>query len=250
VPRSRHADQSWGTRVPQPSALVAPFLVVAAIASSAPSLGAEPGDADRGAQLFGRACAACHSLQPGRSKTGPSLASVVGRQAGALPEFHRYSPALKGSGVTWDLAALDTWLTDPQTFIPGNRMPFRGIPDAQARADIIAFLAEPASEQATAREGGMGGMMGGGDELPDLKLAGPENQVTAIRHCGDTYTVATADGQEEPFWEFNLRFKTDGSDRGPTPGKPVIVGTNMSGDRAAVVFAAPAEISPFIQPGC
>jgi cytochrome c len=178
------------------------------------------------------------------------LASVVGRQVGALPEFHRYSPALKGSGATWDPAALDAWLTDPQAFIPGNHMPFRGIPDAQARADIIAFLAKPASEQTTAREGGMGGMMGGGDELPDLKLAGPENQVAAIRHCGDTYTVATADGQEEPFWEFNLRFKTDGSDRGPAPGKPVIVGTNMSGDRAAVVFAAPAEISPFIQPGC
>jgi cytochrome c len=212
--------------------------------------GAEPGDVDRGAQLLSRACAACHSLQPGRNKTGPSLADVVGRQAGTLADFRRYSPALKGSGVVWNQATLDAWLTNPQGFIPGNRMPFRGLPDAQARADIVAFLAAPASEQAAAREGGTGGMMGGGDELPDLKLAGPENQVAAIRHCGDTYAVTTADGQEEPFWEFNLRFKTDGSDRGPAPGKPVIVGTNMSGDRAAVVFAAPAEISPFIQPGC
>jgi len=225
-------------------------LSVAAFAMSAPVRGAEPGDADRGAQLFGRACAACHSLQPGRNKTGPSLADVIGRKAGDLPSFHRYSPALKGSGAVWSSSMLDAWLTDPQAFIPGNRMPFRGLPDAQARADIIAFLAASPSEQAAAREGGMGGMMGGGDELPDLKLAGPENQVTAIRHCGDTYTVATADGQEEPFWEFNLRFKTDGSDRGAAPGKPVIVGTNMSGDRAAVVFSAPTEISPFIQPGC
>src|SRR5205085_7425476 len=119
-----------------------------------------------------------------------------------------------------------------------------GIPDAQARADIVAYLAAPAAEQAAGKPGDMGGMMGGGDELPDLKTAGPENQVTTIRYCSDTYTVATADGQEEPFWEFNLRFKTDGSDRGPAPGKPVIVGTNMSGDRAAVVFAAPAEVSP------
>jgi cytochrome c len=221
---------------------------------AAPAGGAETGDPARGADLFGRACAACHSLQPGRNKTGPSLAGVVGRKAGDLPSFHRYSPALKNSGVTWDPAALDAWIKDPQAFIPGNRMPFRGIPDAQARADIVAYLAAPAAEQAAGKPGGMGGMMGGmmggGDELPDLKAAGPGNQVTAIRYCGDTYTVATADGQEEPFWEFNLRFKTDGSDRGPAPGKPVIVGTNMSGDRAAVVFAAPAEISPFLQPGC
>jgi cytochrome c len=224
---------------------------VAAIAVAPSARGVVPGDAAHGGDLFGRACAACHSLQPGRNKTGPSLAGVVGRKAGDLASFHRYSPALKGSGVTWDPVALDAWLTNPQAFIPNNRMPFRGIPDAQARADIIAFLAAPAAEQAAASKGGMtGGMMGGGDELPDLKAAGPENQVTAIRHCGDTYTVATADGQEEPFWEFNLRFKTDGSDRGPAPGKPVIVGTNMSGDRAAVVFAAPAEISPFVQPSC
>ena len=64
--------------------------------------------------------------------------------------------------MTWDQPALDAWLTNPQGFIPGNRMPFRGVPDAQARADIIAFLATPASEQAAARKGSMGGMMGAG----------------------------------------------------------------------------------------
>src|SRR5690242_20435614 len=128
-------------RVSRPFTLLALSLSVAAFAMSAPVRGAEPGDADRGAHLFGRACAACHSLQPGRNKTGPSLADVIGRKAGDLPSFHRYSPALKGSGVVWSSSTLDAWLTDPQAFIPGNRMPFRGLPDAQARADIIAFLA-------------------------------------------------------------------------------------------------------------
>jgi cytochrome c len=74
--------------------------------------------------------------------------------------------------------------------------------------------------------------------------------VTAIRYCGDTYTVATADGQEEPFWEFNLRFKTDGSADGPAAGKPVIVQTGMQGDRAAVIFSRPDEISGFIRREC
>lgn len=57
-------------------------------------------------------------------------------------------------------------------------------------------------------------------------------------------------GEIIPFWEFNLRFKTDGSDHGPEPGKPVIVGTGMGGDRAAVVFSAPSEISASIAAKC
>jgi cytochrome c len=85
---------------------------------------------------------------------------------------------------------------------------------------------------------------------PPLKTAEPASRVTAIRYCGDTYEVTTADGASEPFWEFNLRFKTDGSDRGPHPGEPVIVGTHMMGDRASVVFAAPKEISAFIKDEC
>jgi cytochrome c len=51
-------------------------------------------------------------------------------------------------------------------------------------------------------------------------------------------------------WEFNLRLKTDSSNDGPQAGKPVIVGTGMQGDRAAVVFAAPEEISAFIKSAC
>jgi len=53
-----------------------------------------------------------------------------------------------------------------------------------------------------------------------------------------------------PFWEFNLRFKTDSSPNGPAPGKPVLVGQGMQGDRAQVVFSAPEEISSFIRKGC
>ena len=74
--------------------------------------------------------------------------------------------------------------------------------------------------------------------------------MTAISHCADTYTVKTADGKSDKVWEFNLRFKTDSSELGPRPGKPVIVGAGMQGDRASVVFAAPSEISTFIKDAC
>jgi cytochrome c len=220
-------------------------ILVAGLLAPRPTL-AEVGDPTRGAQLFDRACAACHSLAPGRHRTGPSLAGLLGRQAGTAEGFRRYSPALKGSSVVWGQAALDAWIADPQAAIPGNGMPFQGIPDPQMRADIVAFLGQPASEQAAGQQGGMMG----DDEPPDLKTLGPEHQVTALRHCGDTYEVTTADDQTEPVWEFNLRLKTDSSDRGPAPGRPVIVGNGMRGDRVAVVFTAPAEISSFIEETC
>ena len=74
--------------------------------------------------------------------------------------------------------------------------------------------------------------------------------MSAIRYCGDAYRVVTGDRRTRTFWEFNLRFKTDSSASGPPAGKPVIVGTGMQGDRAAVVFSRPEEISAFIRKEC
>ena len=88
------------------------------------------GDPENGVRAF-RACGACHSLEPGRHKTGPSLAGVLGRKAGTVEGFRRYSPALKGADVVWNEATLDAWIADPQAFLPGNRMIFRGLPDAR-----------------------------------------------------------------------------------------------------------------------
>jgi cytochrome c len=222
-------------------------LITGLILLGSTSALAAGGDPAHGAQVF-RACAACHSLEPGRHRTGPSLAGVLGHPAGTAPGFRRYSPALKASGIVWDEATLDAWIADPRAFLPGNRMGFRGLPDAQARADLIAYLAQAEHDTEEVPQGGMMGM--GGGDLPDLKTAGVDHRVTAIRYCGDTYEVATADGASEPFWEMNLRFKTDGSKLGPEPGQPVIVGAGMVGDRASIVFAAPEEISAFIQSAC
>jgi cytochrome c len=234
---SRHAFLTAGG-----SAIITGLILI----GSTSALAAE-GNLANGARVF-RACAACHSLDPGKHRTGPSLAGVFGRKAGTAEGFHRYSPALKASGVVWNEVTLDTWLTDPQALIPGNRMTFRGLPDAQARADLIAYLAQAEHQDAQSQQGGMMGM--GGGNPPALKTLGPEHQVTAIRYCEDTYEVVTADGVSEPFWEMNLRFKTDGSELGPALGKPVIVGAGMMGDRASVVFASPKEISPFVLEEC
>ena len=96
------------------------------------------GDVARGEQRF-QDCAACHATQPGVNNVGPSLHGVFERKAATVADF-RYSPALKRSGITWTAEAIDAFLADPQKVVPNNRMPYAGMPDANDRADLIAYL--------------------------------------------------------------------------------------------------------------
>jgi cytochrome c len=64
---------------------------------------------------------------------------VVGRPAGHVPGFH-YSAANKGSGLTWDAATLNRFITSPQTVVPKTSMPYAGLKDDKKRADLIAYL--------------------------------------------------------------------------------------------------------------
>ena len=180
--------------------------------------------------------------------TGPSLAGVWGRKAGTLANFRRFSDALKRSAVVWDEKTLDAWIADPAAFIPGNEMAFRGIPEAQARSNLVAFLKAASEGNARSLLFQAGMNMSGG--LPDLKESNPEARVKTIRYCDDTYTVTTAAGKTRKFWEFNLRFKTDSSSRGPHKNEPVLVGQGMQGDRAQIVFTSPSELATFIQSEC
>ena len=207
------------------------------------------GDPARGATVF-RTCRACHSTAPGEHRTGPSLAQIWQRKAGTVPGFSRYSDAMKHTNLVWREETLDQWLTNPESLIPDTSMTFAGVRDSKARQDLIAYLKAVSEGKAPAPPQGGGTMMNMGSARQDLKKAPPEGRVTAITHCGDTYTVKTADGKVNKVWEFNLRFKTDSSALGPQPDKPVIVGAGMQGDRASVVFAAPNEISVFIKESC
>jgi cytochrome c len=223
------------------SAFVA--LVVSTLFS--PALAAN-GDSGRGQRVF-NACAPCHSLEPDRNMTGPSLTQLWNRKAGGLPSFERYSAVLKSSGIVWDDKTLDQWITDPQHLIPGNQMTFQGLKNPQQRADLLAFLkgaTQPGSTQSAQQRA----QMGSGD--PSLKALDPEDRVQTISYCRDTYRVTTADGKTHSFWERNLRLKTDSSSNGPQKGAPALLGAGMMGDRADVIFAAPEEISGLIKPEC
>jgi cytochrome c len=235
-----------------------PALAVTALATWAFGVGIafSQGSSAKGQRLFGT-CAACHSLQPDQNMTGPSLADLWNRKAGSVASFSRYSSALKSANIVWNDKTLDDWIADPQHVVPGNEMTFAGIKDARQRADLLAFLKEATKPGAAVAQrngsrgdiGGMGGMMGGG-QLPSLKNLDSSKRVQAVTYCKDTYTVTTANGQARKFWERNLRLMTDASDRGPDKNAPVIVPAGMMGDRADVIFADPAEISPFIAAKC
>ena len=94
------------------------------------------GDPERGKVLFEKRCAGCHSLD--RDKEGPRLGNVFGRKAGTIATF-KYSDSLKSAEVVWDAALLDKWLVNTDAVIPDNDMDFH-VPNADERADIIAFL--------------------------------------------------------------------------------------------------------------
>jgi cytochrome c len=216
--------------------VLAAFPVAAALAQA--------GDPDRGARVFAQQCAACHSVEPKRHLTGPSLDGVWHRKAGTAPGFVRYSDALRRAEIAWNERTLDRWLRDPAGFVPGNQMTFRGIPDDAARRDLIAYLKAVSAGEAP-RAGGRAPA-----SLADLKKAPIANQVRAITYCPDAYRVTTGEGKTHVIWEFNLRLKTDSSAAGPLPGRPVLLGGGMMGDRAFIVFATPDEIGGFVKREC
>ncbi len=95
---------------------------------------------DNGAALSRRLCGVCHTFnEGGRNGVGPNLYDVVGKPHAHVEGFN-YSAALKGKQGPWTYEELNQWLYKPATYAPGTRMGFAGIPKAEDRADIIAYM--------------------------------------------------------------------------------------------------------------
>ena len=115
------------------------FLAVFTLSSGA-ALAA--GDAAKGKKVFNK-CKACHSLDAGKNKIGPSLAGVFGRTAGTVEGF-KYSDAMTNSGVVWSAETISEYMADPKGFIPKNKMVFVGLKKEADRENLIAYLMENA----------------------------------------------------------------------------------------------------------
>ena len=98
------------------------------------------GDAAQGEQRFAEECSDCHSVMEGKNKKGPSLWNIVGRQSASISSFAKYSDGMKQSKIVWTEDKIDAYITHPRKVVPGGKMKYDGMDDAQVRADIIAYL--------------------------------------------------------------------------------------------------------------
>ncbi|MDP4032092.1 MAG: cytochrome c family protein [Pseudorhodobacter sp.] len=97
-------------------------------------------DADAGKKVFNK-CRACHKLD-GKNGIGPHLDGVVNRAKASVEGF-AYSAALKGmAGDTWTVENINAFLESPKDYAPGTKMTFAGLPKAEERANVIAYIAE------------------------------------------------------------------------------------------------------------
>jgi len=122
-------------------------------ASAAPAAGAaapagpEPiaplmakADAAKG-QATAKVCLQCHTFDKGgANKIGPNLFGVMEENIASVPGY-QFSSVLAGhTGDKWDPEKLNVWLFKPQEFAKGTKMTFAGLPKAEDRANVIAYL--------------------------------------------------------------------------------------------------------------
>ncbi len=110
------------------------FLAIALLAAPLPALA--QADAQRGQKLYGQ-CAVCHARG---GSMGPDLAGVIGRKAGSVAGY-RYSTAMRAAGFVWTEAKLRAFLRNPRGVVPGNKMPYGGLPTDRDADDLVAYLA-------------------------------------------------------------------------------------------------------------
>lgn len=85
-------------------------------------------------------CVACHTFnEGGAAGVGPNLYNVVGGPHAHMPGFN-YTAGMKAKTGPWTFAELNEWLFKPAAYVPGTRMIFPGIPNAQTRANVIDYL--------------------------------------------------------------------------------------------------------------
>ena len=115
-------------------------LVMAGVSLSVSNAALAAGDVAKGQKIY-KKCKACHALEAGKKKIGPSLHGVFGRTSGTLEGF-KFSKAMKEAAVVWDETTMDGYLANPKKYMPKNRMAFPGLKKEKDRVDLIAYLKE------------------------------------------------------------------------------------------------------------
>lgn len=114
---------------------------MACVATIALTAAATAGDATKGADVFKKMCASCHTIEKGggNGPLGPNLFGVSGRAAAAAPNFG-YSAAIKKSAIVWTNDKLLAWVQNPQAVVPGAKMILIHTPTAAQADDVVAYI--------------------------------------------------------------------------------------------------------------
>ncbi|MGV8841093.1 MAG: hypothetical protein ACWA6X_12410, partial [Bauldia sp.] len=157
-------------------------------------------------------CGICHTFDAGGgTRVGPNLFDVVAAPIARETTF-TYSPALIGlaaTGGTWTFDLLDAFLANPAEAVPGTRMGFGGIADANERAAVLAYLRSLSDDPAPLggpREAGAAAARAAGL----APIAFTDAQVAAGRDFSNRY-CARCHGT-------NYRGTTDMREYGEAPG--------------------------------
>ncbi|WP_068113118.1 c-type cytochrome [Tropicimonas marinistellae] len=132
------------TRAPRQIVARGAVLAVLSLAPAIPAGASEFGDVEKGAELW-KKCRPCHQIgEDARNRIGPNLNFIFGRKAAEVEEF-KYSKAMgqaREEGLVWTLETLDAFIEEPKSVVPGTKMRFLGLSDANERADVLAWLRE------------------------------------------------------------------------------------------------------------
>jgi cytochrome c len=116
--------------------------VIAGIALAASTATSVAQDAGAGEQVYKRFCFACHDTgEAAKTKLGPVLNGIEGRQAGTIEGFS-YSNANKSSGIVWSTETFAKYIRAPMQEMPGTKMAFAGIKNDKDIADLWSYLAQ------------------------------------------------------------------------------------------------------------
>ena len=118
--------------------LIAATVLTAAVMST-PAMA--NGDVEAGEGVFKKKCKSCHvNKDNGKHGMGPNLFNVMGRKAGTVEGYTRFSDGMKASGVVWDDASMDKIMVNSTKFVDGGKMNGIKIKDATDRANITAYV--------------------------------------------------------------------------------------------------------------
>ena len=102
----------------------------------------EKADLEKGKIFVNKNCASCHDFNmPIKNKIGPSLAKVLNRKIGGVPDY-KYSKILLSLEKEWSLINLYYFLEKPKEWAPGTKMSYRGISDSTKLINTIKYLRE------------------------------------------------------------------------------------------------------------